>query len=616
MAERSLRELNFASLTRGRQYFPSPTHWEDEIIYFLLVDRFSDNHETGYRGNNGANVTTGSTAVYVEATDNGNAVQTEASAAQWREAGAAFVGGTLAGIATKLGYLKRLGVTVIWISPVFRQVAVDESYHGYGIQNFLDIDPRFGTRDELKNLVDDAHAMGVRVILDIILNHAGDVFRYNAADPEWAGGATFPVKGFRDAAGDPTLPFAPVGSAAFPNGAIWPEELQGPEAFTRAGRITNFDAVPETLDGDFFSLKDLNLGTRRLVNNQDQIDEFTVSQTLVDLCQAYKFWIAFADIDGYRLDTVKHMAPGVARFFVSVIHEFAESLGKENFFLIGEITGGRGLAFNTLEQTGLDAALGIADERVKMIGAVKGEIDPSEYFSIFRNSLLVNKDSHIWFRDKIVTSIDDHDHVDQGSQKRRFCAFGARKLALAAMAMNATTLGIPCIYYGTEQLFDGEGGNDRYIREAMFGGEFGPFRSRGRHCFIESGFEFVEIAKIHALRRQSLPLRRGRQYLREISGDGVSFGLPRRIGAGLLRSLIPWSRIFNDVEMLCAINTDPDNATRAFVTIDNLLHQAGETLRCLYSTDPAQIGQTIGVEARNGKAVSLQVPPAGFVVYG
>src|SRR5439155_6210154 len=162
---------------------------------------------------------------------------------------------------------------------------------------------------------------------------------------------------------------------------------------------------------------------------------------------------------------------------------------------------GREFAFDRLQIPGLDAALGISDERVKMIGMVKGDISPAPYFDVFRNSLLVRKDSHAWFRDKIVTSVDDHDHVDQGGQKHRFCAGGFGRLALAVMALNATTLGIPCIYYGTEQLFDGEGGGngaDRYIRESMFGGKFGAFRSHDRHFFIEAGQPvYQEMSKIH-----------------------------------------------------------------------------------------------------------------------
>jgi glycosidase len=90
--------------------------------------------------------------------------------------------------------------------------------------------------------------------------------------------------------------------------------------------------------------------------------------------------------------------------------------------------------------------------------------------------------------------------VRKGQDKARFCAGGdGAALALAVLALNCTTLGIPCIYYGSEQLLDGAGGNDRYIREAMFGGEFGAFRSRGRHVFREDGGVYQELSRLLAL---------------------------------------------------------------------------------------------------------------------
>jgi glycosidase len=349
----------------------------------------------------------------------------------------------------------------------------------------------------------------------VFFNRSTRTFRYQATS---LNGQKFDVRGFRDAQGAPTLPFAPIDlgghPAAFPDGAIWPSEFQNAETFSREGHIGNFDFFPEFTDGDFFGLKDVHHGERRVVNGEDQIDDYAPSPTLRHLCDVYKFRIAFCDIDGFRLDTVKHMDPGATRFFASVIHEFAQAIGKDDFYIIGEITGGPEFAFDRLEVTGLDAALGISDERVKMIGMVKGDIGPAAYFDVFRNSLLIRKDSHAWFRDKIVTSVDDHDHVDQGGQKHRFCADGFEKLALPVLALNATTLGIPCIYYGTEQRLDGEGGGDgadRYIREAMFGGEFGAFRSRDRHVFDEKQPVYRELAKIHDLRSKHLPLRRGRQ---------------------------------------------------------------------------------------------------------
>ena len=148
----------------------------------------------------------------------------------------------------------------------------------------------------------------------------------------------------------------------------------------------------------------------------------------------------------------------------------------------------------------------------------------------------------------------------------------------------------------------------------MFGGRFGSLESEGRHFFNESSRVYVELGKINAIRRKHLSLRRGRQYLREISGNGVDFGTPVMVG-DQIRSVVAWSRIFVDKEMLCAINTDFDQAREAWVTLDASLHRAGEQLRCIYSTDPAQVGQLTAIESRNGKAVFLTVPAAGFVIY-
>ncbi|MCO6454958.1 MAG: hypothetical protein J5I93_06630 [Pirellulaceae bacterium] len=624
-----LADLDLSQLTQ-RSYLPSPAAWEDEVLYFLLVDRFSDGREQGYLDNGGKPVTTGTTPRY-RPEDRGNATGSEQDRQRWFEAGGRYVGGTLRGLESKLGYLARLGVTAIWVSPIFKQVPFsDTSYHGYGIQNFLQVEPRFGTQDDLVSLVNSAHDHGIRVILDVILNHAGDVFGYreeefrcdvrNASgavvgrEPCWqADGTVYGVAGFRAADGRPSLPFGPVADSQFPDGAIWPAEFQQPETFTRKGVVRNFDFDPEYREGDFFSLKDIRLG-------QGSVDDYQPSAALLHLCEVFKYWIAVADVDGFRVDTVKHMDDGASRLFTSSIHEFAESLGKENFYLIGEITGGRRHAFEVLERIGMNAALGINDIPDKLEYLVKGYRNPEDYFNLFRNSLLIQKESHVWFRDRVVTTFDDHDQVRKGRNKSRFAhdegpgqVENFRQL-LNILAMNATTMGIPCIYYGSEQFFDGHGDNDRYIREAMFGGEFGAFETRGRHFFHEEGPVYRELSKILAIRRQSLPLRRGRQYLRPISGNGLQFGLPRLIG-GELRSVVPWSRIFNNQEVLLAINTDSFEPRTAWVTIDNSLHAEGSQLTCVYSSNPAQIGRKLPVESRNGKSVLLDVPAAGFVIY-
>lgn len=630
MAVQRLSDLNLQDYLGG-PFTPSPAAWEDQVLYFLLLDRFSDGNETDYRDNDGNPVAGGATPMFQPA-DAGNAVTTDADAAGWRAAGTEWLGGNLAGLQSKVGYLQRLGVTAIWISPVLKQVSFQASYHGYGTQNFLDIDSHFGTAAELRALVDTAHQHGIYVILDVVLNHTGDVFAYDPdrhwtqdrdsgrwfLDPRWDQ-SLYRVRGLRDPAGDPTLPFGPIDltahSDAWPDGAIWPAELQDPATFTQKGRISNWDWPSEYLEGDFYGLKDVTLGA-------GPVDDYQPSPALVALTRCYQYWIAVGDLDGFRVDTVKHMDLGAARFFTSAIHEFAQAIGKDNFYLIAEITGPRGFAYETAEVTGMDAALGLADIQDKLEWMVKGYRNPNEYFDLFRNSLLVGKDSHTWFRDKVITSYDDHDQVRKGDGKARFCADQlGQRLALGALALNVTTLGIPCIYYGSEQGFDGhvpadnrEPAKDRYIREAMFGDRFGPFRSANRHCFDEQHLLYRQLAAILAIRRQQPALRRGRQYLRDISGDGQNFGPPHMLG-GQLRSVVAWSRILADHEILAAINTDPDNPRTAWATIDHGLHDEGGTLACLYSTDSATIGTTVAVARRNGKAVQLTLPPAGFVLY-
>jgi glycosidase len=625
MVEKSLQELNLSSITK-KTYFPSPPAWEDQVLYFMMLDRFSNGQERDYLNNEGQPAKNGSTSLFQPA-DGENAVQTETDAARWREAGGHWVGGNLKGLTSKIGYLQRMGVTAIWVSPVFRQVPYQDTYHGYGIQNFLDVDPHFGSRQDLVELVRTAHRHHIYVILDIILNHSGNVFSYapdrywtrdaNSGawflDPRWDGNP-YTVQGFHDANGQPSLPFKLVDlqktPGAWPGGAIWPAEFQDPGTFTTRGRINNWDYDPEFTEGDFFDLKDIHQGS-------GDIDQYVPSAALWALCEVYKYWIALTDIDGFRVDTVKHMDPGATRFFASVIHEFTQRIGKENFYLIGEITGGRDRAFTTLEVTGLDAALGIDDIPDRLEFLVKGSRNPEDYFDLFRNSVLVQKDSHIWFRNKVVTLFDDHDQVRKGNNKARFCAGdpSARKLLLPVLALNTTTLGIPCIYYGSEQGFDGNGGNDRYIREAMFGGEFGAFRTRQRHFFNEDGGVYKELAKILRLRKQKIALRRGRQYLREISGDGQNFGIPTMIGGRLL-SVVPWSRSFDNQNLIVAINTDPDQPRTAWVDLPSVVTQPGQSLKCLYSTDQNQAGQGLVVQSTSGRnAIQLTVPAAGFVVY-
>jgi glycosidase len=626
--ERSLLELDFASLMQ-RKFTPSPAAWEDQVLYFLMLDRFSDGNEKGgYRDNENNPFRGGSMPLYRSEDSPRIAYD------KWLQAGGGWQGGTLAGLKSKLGYLRRLGITAIWVSPVFRQVAFEPSYHGYGIQNFLDVDPHFGTREEFRNLVQTAHEQGIYVILDIIAHHTGNVFTYDPDrytthdpisgrwynDPRWDG-RPYKVKGFNDRDGRPSLPAngEPGGSleAAWPDGAIWPRELQHPDVFLHKGHIVNWDYYPEYAEGDMFALKTLDIWVRRNAQYREASSAFGC------LALIYAFWIAYADLDGFRIDAAKHMGEETLRAFCDIIREFAQAIGKERFLLVGEVAGSREHAWEVVEKTGLDAALGIDDVPGKLERMVTGEGEAAAYFSLFRNWVLEKPAGHRWYRNQVVTLVDDHDQVRKGNAKCRFCGDSRyHDLAFNVMAAQLTTMGIPCLYYGSEQGFDSGGrpdGSDLVLRESMFGGRFGGFCTQGRHFFNENSPLYRALSALIELRKQLLPLRRGRQILHQISGDGVNFGLPEHWGERI-RSLVSWSRLFIDQEVLVALNTDESQTVSAYSTVVPTFRLQGDEFHLIFWYAPGQDASPppspLTVEQKNKQlAVRMTLPPGGFAVY-
>jgi len=229
----------------------------------------------------------------------------------------------------------------------------------------------------------------------------------------------------------------------------------------------------------------------------------------------------------------------------------------------------------------------------------------------------------------VVTVFDDHDQVRKGDRKRRFCGMeDFRELVFNALAVNLTTAGIPCIYYGTEQAFDSGGranSNDRVLRENMFGGSFGARCSQGVHFFDEDAQLFKSVSKLAELRRNTIALRRGRQYIHDISGDGEYFGPPVRFGDRIL-ALVAWSRVMADQELLVVFNTDEREAHQMYCTLNPNLRQEDEEMRLLFSYAPG-----VGVEPvasprhalsklkveRRGNVLCTRVVlgPAGFAIY-
>ncbi|MDH4250802.1 MAG: alpha-amylase family glycosyl hydrolase [Nitrospira sp.] len=610
------RNLTDIALPRRVRFQSSPGDWRDEVLYFLLVDRFSDGQEASR-----PLLDRNRRSTFRPDGHDGQPWRWD----RWAESGAhRWQGGTLKGVESKLGYLQDLGVTALWLSPIFKQRGHLDTFHGYGIQHFLDVDPRFGTREDLVALVDAAHNRGMQIILDIIFNHSG----FNWVYP----------RGLKEPPYKPFPDHYPFGSWLDRNGeeigthvadldaGVWPTELQSIESYTKAGvgslgAGSLDDATAEHKRTDFFTLRDFALSTRGVLDH---------------LAACYRYWIALSDCDGFRIDTLKHVSFEEGRNFCGTIKEFAANLGKTNFLLVGEVAGGDFAQDRYLDVLGrnLDAALDIGGMRMTLQNVAKGLAHPQTYFDGF-DAGNAEMGSHRNLGQRHVSILDDHDHVF--GQKIRFSSEAAsEEQVVVGVALQLFTLGIPCIYYGTEQSFAGpeelacqflpgwKGGDhaDRYLREAMFGPEhpraagqaglsssdgfdptlpgFGPFGTAGAHCFDPNFHAYRRIATLAAIRQRFPVLRVGRQYLRPVSLFDGPFLLQ---GPG---ELVSWSRILSDEEALCMINPHGTQARGGDVVVDADLNQPGMALTVIANSMEAGGGTSAGIAHPVGSQLPIK----------
>jgi glycosidase len=475
--------------------------WRDEVVYQLLVDRFADGDI-----NNDYNVKPGALGKYQ--------------------------GGDWKGIVDHLDYLQALGVTTLWISPVVRNVETDadvDAYHGYWSDDLTQTNPHFGDLAALRTLTARAHDAGMKVVLDIVCNHMGQVFFYdmnmNGQPDQYIGGSGQPPAGTNQGMGPPqedggiTSPVTntneydpdwdPRGVQAYSSAGISgrapiifiedspiyrlppkPGILGRAEGYHGFGRILDYGVEQQTLLGDFpGGLKDVNT------------ENAEVRATMVD---AYATWVEKADLDGFRIDTVKHVEHEFWQVFAQGIRTRLAAEKKTNFIMFGE-------AFD-----GNDQLLGSY--------TVPGELDSVFYFSqhyaVYRDIFVNAHDpaqqrgtdqiAALWSQRPmnygtapqangigvppyraLVNFLDNHDVA-------RFL-FDAKGDVLALR--NACTLlfteeGIPDLYYGTEQDFSG--GNDPANREVLWNTNFD-----------QSGDTFQHIAELARLRKAYAVLRHG-----------------------------------------------------------------------------------------------------------
>lgn len=580
-----------------RAYFPSPADWRDEIFYFLLPDRFSNGKEKPERLLK-VDLSTPAGVEHIRSL-RGNAWRWD----HWQASGdSRFQGGTLKGIRSKLPYLAALGATTIWIAPIFRQRVELNTYHGYGIHDFFDIDPRFGDRRDLVELVDAAHAAGMKVILDIIFNHTGCNWLYDAS----AGNPFKPPYLPPPGSHSPIWPRSGYGTAitdAAPllkgDDSVWPRELQAGSAYMRAG-CGNLGAGD--IDDDNAEHKRTDFEDLRKMNLFDD----NVFQSLILI---YQYWIALADIDGYRIDTVKHVTLEQARSFCNALKEYAEALGKNDFFLVAEVAGGDSAEDRYLDIAGrnMNACLDIGQQRETICSVGKG-LEPAANFFAGFNPYDSGMGSHRNWGSQHLVEATDHDNIS-GAKLRLSADASNDHQGAAVAAFQLFGLGIPCLYYGTEQglasgaepdqrgYLNGWGGRDCLLRETMFGPEhpradgwfgtqeqldqtvgFGPHGSAGWHVFNPQHPIYTRIATMALVRKTFKALRRGRQYPRQISYLTYPFALP---ASG---QVVAWSRVFDDQEVLVVVNVHGAARRGARIAVDGRL--SAEGMQVVANTDP------------------------------
>jgi glycosidase len=437
----------------GLSRSPSPGFWGGEIVYQIMVDRFAN-------GNPSNDMSLVSEA------------QKTAASHGYRGLAEYHHGGDLAGIKKRLPYLVNLGITSLWLTPIFKNAS--GSYHGYCTSDFTAIDPNFGTTQEFVNLVAEAHRLGIRIILDLVVNHICDEkTQYQTPhtqaehlecardfkNKDWLGQPSYSVN-------QKNLVFS---SEFFP-----PLKLNHFYSRCGANSLQEMEGEgPETIYGDFTPSM-LDIDTR----NYDFQKIFT---------SLMEYWIAVADVDGFRLDAVKHITPDFTAYFSTKIRDYARSLGKDNFYIVAEIAGNPSTVAQHLGRMNpaantqslrerLKGPLEIPDSRPLIQHAsehlafpfpgANGVFDFA-HSGIARDVLSNQRSSQI-LESYFSKSEYRHTLTTQGNPRLNFTVLEIHdwerfntytpldpfksRLALAYLA---TAEGIPVIYYGMEQGFNG-----------------------------------------------------------------------------------------------------------------------------------------------------------------
>lgn len=549
----------------------------DEVFYFVMTDRFDNGNPSNDTGGlDGDALTTG-----FDPTHKGF-----------------YNGGDLQGLRDQLDYIDGLGTTAIWLTPSFTNRPVQgeganasAGYHGYWITDFTQIDPHLGTNAELEALIAEAHAKGIKVYFDIITNHTADVIDYAEGQHAYIDQATSPYTDASGTAFDPgdyadgSQPFPTLDPAtSFPyTPVVAPEDtdlkvpswLNDPTLYHNRGDST-WEGESVTF-GDFVGLDDL------------MTEHPTVVNGFVDV---YQQWIDLG-IDGFRIDTAKHVNFEFWEQWATQVLDYAHAAGKPDFFMFGEVYDADPVKLSPyVRKTDMNSVLDFTFQS-QAVSFAAGNSAKNLQSLFAGDDYYTTPDSSAT---ALPTFLGNHDMGRVGYFLQSTDAPLQRdELAHELLFL---TRGQPVVYYGDEQGFAGIGG-DQSARQTLFPTQVAEYQNQplvtgetfgtGDHFATDAPL-YGHISELAALRGAHPALETGAQVERYVdSGAGV----------------YAFSRVDRTerVEYLVAANNANEPRT---VEVPTLTRDGA--FSPLYGTDgPAIVANADGV-------ASVTVPALGTVV--
>jgi glycosidase len=470
-----------------------------------------------------------------------------------------YHGGDLRGLIEQLDYIEGLGTTAIWMTPSFKNKPVqgapgseDAGYHGYWITDFTQIDPHLGTNADLEELVTKAHARGIKVFFDIITNHTADVLDYPLDDYNESGVVPYVSKEAEPyrTAGTPEAPGTPFDDRDYALGDTFPEVNENSFPYVPTFRSPS-DATakyPDWLDDPTMYH---NRGTSSFTGENSEYGDFPAGpfsalddlwterpEVVNGMIAIYNTWVQEAGIDGFRIDTVKHVNMEFWQRFGPALQGYAASLGNEDFFMFGEVFDANPefMSRYTTEgrlQATVDFGFQAAAQRfatAKATTAVRDLFAGDDWFT--------DADSNAY---SLPTFLGNHDmgRIGRFIAVEGFSGDNLQERHELAHSLMYLTRGQPVVYYGDEQGFVGDGG-DQDAREDMFPSRVATYNDNDLigtdATTAEANFDpdhplYQHIADLAQLRSEHPTLADGAQIHRFASDEPGIYAFSR-ISAG------------------------------------------------------------------------------------